>query len=544
MDGQSKTGKLYYNGTILTMNDACPEVEAVLVADGKIVKTGTKEDVFACKDHDTVLVDLQGKTMLPGFIDGHSHFSGFATSLSQCDLSQAKDFDDIIQMMRAFISKNQIPEGQWVTGTNYDHNFLREKKHPDREVLDKISKRHPLVVVHASSHMGAANTEALKRQGLDSSTEDPVGGRYGRIGNTDELNGYMEENAFVQFRNQMPMPDIKDIMRLFEKAQEIYAGYGITTIQEGMVTDALFPILQYAEKSRELYLDLVGYLDLENCTELLHSHREYLTAYQNHFRIGGYKIFLDGSPQGRTAWIKEPYENAEEGYCGYPIKTDEQLYQCILTAQKDGQQLLAHCNGDAAAEQYITQFMKVMQDYPDYEANRPVMVHAQLVQKEQLERMKEISMIPSFFVAHTYYWGDIHIQNFGMLRAKNISPAGTALRLKIPFTFHQDSPVLLPDVLQSVWCAVKRITKEGVELAREECISVYDALKANTVYAAYQYGEEKEKGTIEEGKTADLILLSRNPLTCCVNDLKKIQVLETIKNGEVVLDVRAKMLGR
>lgn len=529
--------ELYFNGTILTMDDESPQVEAILVKDGRILKRGTREEVSACGDKDTVCVDLKGKTMMPGFIDGHSHFSGLANSLSQCDLSQAQDFADIIRLMKEFIRKNDIPEGQWVVGTNYDHNFLAEKRHPNKQVLNKISDKHPIVLIHASSHMGVVNSEALRVKGLGNDTKDPAGGHYGRTADGKELDGYMEENAFVNFRNQMPVPELKDMMGLFKKAQEIYAGYGITTVQEGMVTAPLFGILQYAEKNRVLYLDLVGYLDLENCADLPMQHEEYVKQYQNHFRIGGYKIFLDGSPQGRTAWMKAPYEHAEDGYCGYPIKQDGQLYQQILTALGNHQQLLAHCNGDAAAEQYITQFEKALREHPEYEANRPVMIHAQFVQKEQLAQMREISMMPSFFVAHTYYWGDIHIQNMGMERAKDISPAKTALSLGLPFTFHQDSPVLMPDVFQTIWCAARRVTKAGVELSKDERISVYDGLKAMTVYAAYQYGEEDEKGTIEEGKMADLILLDRNPLEVPVDEVKEVRVMETIKDGDVVYKI-------
>lgn len=535
-DKENGMSELYYNGTILTMEDQCPKVEAILVENGKIIKRGTKEALVSCKNQDTVMIDLQGHTMMPGFIDGHSHFSGFANSLSQCDLSRAEDFDGILSLMKGFIEENQISEGQWVIGTNYDHNFLKEKRHPDRYVLDHISHTHPIVIIHASSHMGVANTKALELQKIGRDVADPSGGRYGRMEETGELSGYMEENAFVHFRNHMPVPDINDMMQLFRRAQDIYAGYGITTMQEGMVTDALFQILQYAEKNQALYLDLVGYVDLENCAELLRSNPQYQKRYRNHFKIGGYKIFLDGSPQGRTAWMKEPYENAEDGYCGYPIMTDAHLYKLILTALEDGQQLLAHCNGDAAAEQYVTQFEKVWKEHPNYETNRPVMIHAQFVQQEQLKRMKALSMMPSFFVAHTYYWGDIHIRNFGMNRARAISPAGTAHRCGLLFTFHQDSPVLLPDVFKTVWSAVRRVTREGVALAKEERIDVYEALKANTVYAAWQYGEEKEKGTIEEGKRADLILLDKNPLECPVDEIKHIQVLTTIKDGTVVYE--------
>lgn len=525
---------IYTNGTILTMNEDTPKVEAVMEENGTILKCGTIEEVFACKKQDTQVVDLQGKTMMPGFIDGHSHFSGLATSLSQCDLSEAKDFGEIICKMKEFIAKNQIPKGQWVIGTNYDHNFLSERKHPDKKVLDEISVEHPLVVVHASSHMGAANSMGLAVQGLTKETQDPQGGHYGRVADSSELNGYMEENAFVQFRNHMPMPDLDSIMKNFKQAQEIYASYGITTVQEGMVTEPLFRILQYAEKNHVLYLDLAGYLDLEHCKELLSAHPEYAGQYTGHFKIGGYKIFLDGSPQGRTAWMKEPYENAQDGYCGYPIHSDEKLYEMVLEALKAHQQLLAHCNGDAAAEQYIRVFEKVQNEHPEYSTNRPVMIHAQLVQKEQLERMKKLSMMPSFFLAHVYYWGDIHLENFGKKRAEKISPAGTAKALGLPFTFHQDSPVLMPDVFRTIWCGIKRMTKAGVLLAEDEKISVYDGLKAMTVYAAYQYGEEETKGTIQEGKTADFIILDRNPLEIPEEEVKDVKVLETIKEGKQI----------
>lgn len=524
---------LYYHGTVLTMDDALPQAEAVMVEDGRIWAVGKCEAVFNLRDADTVCIDLQGKTMLPGFLDGHSHFAGLATSLSQCDLSQAKDFNDIVRLMKAFIAENGIPAGQWVTGTNYDHNFLRENTHPDKFLMDAVSSEHPIVIVHASSHMGVANSLALQRQGLGEETQDPAGGHYGRISGTDVLSGYMEENAFVAFRNAMPMPDINDILKLFTRAQQIYAGYGITTVQEGMVTPALFSILQYAEMKHVLYLDLVGYLDLENCAETAAQYPEY-DSYTNHFRIGGYKIFLDGSPQGRTAWMQTPYADSADGYCGYPIKTDAQLYSLIESALQKHRQLLAHCNGDAAAEQYITQFERVLCNNPQLDTCRPVMIHAQLVKPQQLLRMAKIGMTPSFFVAHTYYWGDIHLRNFGPERAANISPVGSAQRFVLPFTFHQDSPVLMPDVLRSVWCAAKRVTKDGVQLSEAEKVTVYEGLKAATVYAARQYGEEADKGTVAPGKRADFVILDSNPLTAALDEVKNIRVLETIKDGKTV----------
>ena len=526
-------GQLYLNGKILTMDDNHPEAEALYVENGKISCVGKKEDVFKAAGEQAEPIDLQGCTLMPAFIDSHSHFTGLANSLDQCDLSECTDLEEIILRLRRFIVENKIQSGEWVVGVNYDHNFLREKRHPTRDVLDKVSEQNPVMVVHASSHMGAVNSLGLQSQNLTDHTQDPEGGHYGRTPD-GALNGYMEENAFVGFRNGMPMPSPEKLMDQMRRAQQIYARHGITTIQEGMTTEPLFQLLLLAQSQQVLYLDLCAYLDLESCAHLPEIHPELVKQYCNHLRIGGFKIFLDGSPQGRTAWMLDPYANDVHGYRGYPIKDDATLYQEILTALKARKQLLAHCNGDAAAEQFISAFERVHQEHPEYPLQRPVMIHAQLVHPQQLERMRSLGMMPSFFVAHTYYWGDIHIQNFGMDRAANISPAGSALRLNLPLTFHQDTPVLPPDVFRSIWCAARRITRSGVELNPAERVSVYDGLKAATVWAAWQYGEENEKGSLAQGKRADLILLDHNPLETPLDALPQIRVLKTIKDGQCI----------
>lgn len=525
--------KIFYNGTIITMDENIPYVEALCVENGFIKCLGSQEFVLSLKEEDDELIDLDHHVMLPGFIDAHSHFVGFANSLSQCDLSCAHSFDDVKKLMKNFIDENHIPKGEWVYGSHYDQNFLMEKKHPDKSLLDSISSEHPIVLIHASSHMGVVNTMALESQGINNQVQDPEGGKYGRLDSTGELDGYMEENAFIHFINQAPMIKIERMMELIKKAQQIYASYGITTIQDGMVAEPLFQLLQYAAHSQLLKQDIVGFIDLANCRALMNSEDVFRNKYHNHLKLGGYKTFLDGSPQGRTAWNTFPYQHSD-GDCGYPILSDEQLYQQILNALQDHQQLLAHCNGDAAAEQYITQFENVLRDYPNLDAKRPVMIHAQLVRKDQLERMKKIGMIPSFFIAHTYYWGDIHIDNFGYERACLISPAKDAVNLKMPFTFHQDTPVLAPDMLKTIWCAVNRITQDGVSIGEQERITPYEALKAITIYPAFQYFEENVKGSLREGMKADLVILDQNPLTVNHQDIDKIKVLETIKDGNTI----------
>ena len=244
-------------------------------------------------------------------------------------------------------------------------------------------------------------------------------------------------------------------------------------------------------------------------------------------------LFLDGSPQARTAWMLTPYLG-EDTYYGYGTMKYEDVYNAIKEATKNNVQILAHCNGDAAAQQFIDAIKKVQEDGYDVKSLRPVMIHSQLLRIEQLEDVKKLGIIPSFFVAHVYHWGDVHINNFGFERASKISPTASALENGITFTFHQDSPVIEPNMMETIHCAVNRKTKSGVLLGENERISVIEALKAVTINAAYQYFEEDKKGSIKVGKNADFVILDKNPLEVPIEHLKDIKILETIKDGVTI----------
>lgn len=523
----------YTNGTILTMEEENLYAEAVCAENGRITAVGTMEEVMKlCKEGDET-IDLKGAVMLPGFIDGHSHFVGTANSMTQCELSGCESFEDIICAMKAFKEKRNLPKDAWLVGCNYDHNFLKEEKHPDRYVLDQISSTNPVLLIHASSHMGVTNSKGLELQGIDQHTEDRPDGKYGRVLGTRIPDGYMEEKVFLEFQAGLPMTSVEELMKLMGEAQNLYASYGITTVQDGMVGKPLFQLLKAAAKMGILKLDIVGYLDIMTAADLIDEEPDYVGVYKDHLKIGGYKIFLDGSPQGKTAWMLEPYEGEKE-YRGYPIHSDEKLREYIAAALDKKQQLLAHCNGDAAAQQYVSQFERELEKRESQDAFRSVMVHAQLVKKEQLKRMADIGMMPSFFIAHTYYWGDIHMKNLGPIRGGHISPARDAMEYGMKFTFHQDTPVVPPDMMRTVFCAVNRISKTGQSIGADEKLPVLEALKAITVYGAYQYHEEKEKGTIAPGKTADFVILDRDPLKTEKEQLADIQVLQTIKENQVV----------
>lgn len=534
--GRDQMDKIYYNGDILTMEDTRTEPEAVLISDGIIAFTGSlKEAVRAA--HQPEMTDLNGKTLMPAFIDGHSHISLVAQFSQFADLSGCESFADIKRRLTAFQKEKKIGEGGAVIGVGYDHNFLDEKKHPDKNVLDEVSDQIPVFVLHASGHMGVGNTVLLKEAGIDASTPDMEGSRFGRIPGSMEPDGYAEETKALNLllaRVYAKIP--RDPKAQIEKAQELYLSHGITTIQDGAASGQDVEALFEAAKEGLLKADVVSYVLVgEEPEKLEQEYAGLKKAYWNHIKLGGRKVILDGSPQGKTAWLSKPYAGEEE-YRGYPAMEQEKVQTYIRNAIESGVQILAHCNGDAASQQWIDSFQKVMEQCGVSKEDdlRPVMIHCQTVRKDQLLRMKTIGMIPSMFVDHVYYWGDIHLRNLGEERAEAISPAKSAFEQGLCVNFHQDSPVVPPDMLHTVWCAVNRLTREGKVLGEEERVNVCEALKAVTINGAYAYFEEDKKGSIAEGKLADLVILDRNPLKTPVSELKDIKVTETLKEGETV----------
>lgn len=521
--------QIYYNGPILTMEDEL-YAEALYVKNGKIEKVGTYAEISKLQNNNTQLIDLKGHTLMPAFIDSHSHMTAFANTLILVDLSTVTSFETLKEKLTTFKNSKKLVPGEWIIGFGYDHNTLIEKQHPTKVLLDEVSGDHPILISHASGHMGVVNTPALVSLGITASTPNPEGGHIGRMKKSHEPNGYLEENAFLHNSSKIPQPSMSAIIQALEEAQNIYLSYGITTAQDGMVNEQEWQLGQYLSAQNKLKVDVVGYVDLKNSPAIIKQNQAYVGHYVNRYKLGGYKIFLDGSPQGKTAWLTTPYENAEDGYRGYPIYTETEVEALVKTALDENLQLLTHCNGDAAADQLLTAFETVLEK-GHYEDTRPVMIHAQTVRYDQIDRMKALHMIPSYFVAHTYYWGDIHIQNLSMERASKISPAHTTLLKGVPYTFHQDTPVVLPHMMHTVWCAVNRITQNGIVLGEEEKLSPLDALKGITINAAYQYFEETTKGSLKAGKNADLVILDQNPLTIDPMLIKEIKVLETIKDG-------------
>jgi len=528
---------IYFGGPIITMEGENDRPEAVLVEDGKIKKAGTLDEVCKAVSGRVEMRNLDGRCLMPGFVDPHGHIT-MNGQMSLCaDLSECVNFDEIVAVLKKFITDNKITAKNAVVGYGYDHNFLEEKSHPTRAVLDKASTEIPIMAMHISGHLGCANSPAIKAAGISAETPDIEGGKIGRIPGTMEPDGYFEEGGLMMLQPAVRKLVKVDINKMLSTMEDIYIKNGVTTVQDGATTAPDLKMLKAANTLGKLKIDVVAYpLLSSDGRKLAKKNKSFVRKYRKHLKIGGYKLVLDGSPQGRSAWVTKPYLGGEEGYCGYPWMKDEEVEKYITQTLKDGQQLLAHCNGDAAGDQLLSLYKKAYDasDNPDKDKLRPTMIHCQLARNDQLDKMAELNMIASIFVSHVYYWGNIHLMNFGPERGEHISPVKDALDRGLIVNFHTDTPVTKPKMLHSVWCAVNRINRDGNVIGADQAISVYEALKAITINGAYEYFEEDSKGSIKEGKRADMVILDRCPLDVDKMEIKDIEVLETIKDGRTI----------
>lgn len=530
--------KVYYNGPIVTMEETMPQAEVLVEDKGRIVYVGDK--AHAQVPDDAEWVDLAGHTLMPAFIDGHGHFSNTALFAKTCQLLGTGSYDEIVDALKAYVAAH--PDAKAILGTGYDHNFLKEGQHITREVLDRVSTELPVVALHTSGHMGVVNSKVLAIAGITKDSPEIPGGVIGRDEN-GEPNGVLEETAMhsilMPLMALMGPMDAQAMAQNLIDAQQVYIENGVLTVQEGAATADNVKMTRAIAQTGALKLDVVSYPCLtmdKDAHQTVHDNIDCVNNYIDHFKIGGYKIVADGSPQCRTAWLSEPYAD-DPAYRGYPWITDEQMQQYVDIAVDDDLQVLTHCNGDATGDQFLDAYEKAMARYPESDPRhrrRPVMIHCQTARDDQLDRMAKLGMIASIFVAHVNYWGDVHLKNLGPARGPHVSPVKAALDRGIAVNFHTDTPVTPPLMMHTVWTAVNRVTRNGIVLGEDQRVSVMDALKAITIGAAYSYFEEDEKGSLKAGKLADLVILDQNPLDVDPMTIKDIKVLTSIKEGTVL----------
>ncbi|WP_331767440.1 amidohydrolase family protein [Embleya sp. NBC_00896] len=527
--------------------DAAPE--AVAVKDGLIVFVGTLERAIAdWQGEGTRLRDLKGRVLLPGFIDPHGHVVGTGLQATIANLLSDPDGDvtdtaSIQRKLREFADSDVGLRSKWIIGFGYDDSQLTEERHPTRQELDEVSTERPVLAIHQSFHLGAVNTKGLELLEYSALTCDPEGGAIRRENDAPEHgdpNGVLEETAFFPASDRAIAGLGKiDTAQLLDKGLRAAASFGFTTVQEGAASLAVLDALRAlanAEPDR-LAADVVVYVKAKEAIDEPDRLRP-SNQYTKGLRAAGIKMILDGSPQGRTAWLREPYttppgDHGKE-YCGYATLTDKVALAQVRAGFKHGWQIIAHVNGDAAVDQLIRS-VRIVTQKAEPADRRITAIHCQTAGEDQIEDFRELGIIPSFFSMHTFYWGDWYRDVvLGPLRAADISPAQWALKRGMIYTSHHDAPVALPNSIAILSSQVTRVTRDGYQLGRHQCVSGLDAVKSITINAAYQYGEEATKGSIEVGKLADLVILSANPVTVPPGAIQDITVEETIKEGRTI----------
>ena len=527
------------NNVILMTGSREAQPLSIAVKDEKIIWIGSHNDAKYIQGKH---IDFADQAVLPGFIDAHGHASylAFATQVANIaspPVGKINNIEELKTELKKFIKDSNLQPGEWVMGLGYDDSLLEEQRHPTKDDLDEVSTEHPIYLIHVSAHLGAANSFGLSLANISSETQDPAGGKIRRYKNSSEPNGVFEETAAYPLQ-QLAMSAYKDPIGSVKKAMDIYARNGITTAQDGASSPETIGLMQAADAQGMINLDIISYPIGQNG---LDQNLDTINFgnYAGRLKIGGIKLILDGSPQGKTAYLTEPYykppHSESDSYKGYPLIPQSEVSKWVKQYADLNIPIMAHANGDAAADMLI----EAVKDAEITSDHRTIMIHAQTVREDQLDQMKELRIIPSYFSTHTFYWGDWHRDSvFGEERAMRISPTKSSLDRNMPFTVHNDAPVVPPDMIRLLWSTTNRKTRSGKVLGEEQKISTYSALEAMTINAAYQHFEDDIKGTIEVGKQADLVVLSEDPLSIDPENLLKIRVIATYSKGIEIFDAK------
>lgn len=531
-----------FAGDIITVDDAHPTAEALAVANGRIVAVGARDEVLGLRGAGTRVVDLDGRTLAPAFIDPHSHYINSLMVANQVNVyappaGPGTDVAAIVSALRKFRDAKGIGPTEVIIGYGYDDTLMPNGRVLHASDLDADFPDNPVIVQHVSLHGGVLNSAALRRWGITADTPTPPGGVIVRKPGSHEPDGLLMETAFLPVFASLPKPTRDQEIAWSKAGQALYAAAGITTAQEGLSHRADIDLLYRAAQGGATLIDVVAYPFILDLEAVLQSYpASAFGTYRNRVKLGGVKVTLDGSPQGRTAYFTAPYlvEGPEgqrnwRGEEPFPQETINGWFKAVYDL---GLQLLIHANGDAAIDMLLD--ADAAASAGSDADRRTVSIHSQFARRDQLARFKSQRVIPSFFTSHAFYFADAHIRLRGREQADFLSPMRAAIDLGLAPTNHTDFNVTPIDQLFLMWSAVNRVSRSGEVIGADQRVTPLEALKAVTLHAAYQYFEEDTKGSVEVGKLADLVILDANPLTVDPMAIKDIKVVETIKEGQTI----------
>ncbi len=524
---------VFVNANVHTLDPTAPRAEALAVAGGRLVRVGSAGAVRELVDAATRVVDLRGRTVLPGFVESHCHFLAYGLTRQQVDAFSPPNttIAEVVARVAAFA--RTVPPGSWIQGWGYDDTLVAERRHLRRDDLDAAAPDHPVYLLHISGHIGYTNSRALAIAGVTRDSGAPEGGEIVRDSRGEPTGELRELPAQLLVSRHIPPPDSAALREAIRLAARDFARVGVTSFHDAAVgfSAGIAEFHAYQDAVAEGMLRLRATLFP---LYRLRDHCLFHTGFGNErLRLGPLKLVADGSIQGYTAALSQPYHDRPDT-CGIHVMSHRELLEVARWAHGLGFQVAAHGNGDAAIGSILAAYEEVLADRPRRD-HRHRIEHCQMVTEAQLDTMQRLGVHASFFAAHTFYWGDRHERLFlGPERAGRIDPLASALRRRIPFAMHSDCPVTPVDPLMSIFTAATRRTREGRLLGPEQRIPVEAAVRAFTLDAAYLAFEEGWKGSLAPGKVADFVVLSGDPFAVPPDRLREIAVERTVVGGEDV----------
>ena len=526
--------KIYFGGPIITMSEEMPLVEAIGI-DGEIIKSvGSVNHVKKELHTNYQLIDLNGHTMMPGFCDCHLHPIMYTIYLLSPDFSTIDNIVQFKEYIKEF-SKTK-PRDQLIIGYNLNEEKFKNPVLPTRWDLDDACPDKPLFIVRYDSHIGIANSKALELAKIDKSTIPPEGGEI-RKDEKGNLTGVVSEKALELIFSHMSLPKYEDMKKTFNKVSQIFAEKGITSIHAILDAEPYFKEDKQDLSELAIFKRFNKYFS-QNCYFFIEINdsqqlKSYTSSSLNQkdkyakFKIGGLKLFLDGTLGAKTACMHEPFTDAPE-MCGFCVVEEDEIYEEMKTAHNQGFQVVIHTIGDKGCRIAIDLFIRLLKEYPRSDARHRI-EHASLLTNDVITDMEKYGVIASCqppFLNSEYEWLE---KRLGSERIKYTYPFKSIINKGTILISGSDCPIEDPSPIQGLHALVNRNN-----FVPEQCISVKEALKTYTLNAAYASFQENIKGSIEEGKLADLVILDKNPLTIPQDQIKDLLILETIIRGKTV----------
>ena len=516
------------NGNILTMNSNQPTASAMAIKDGKIIEVGDLAAVKKAAGKSYEYIDLEGKTVVPGFIESHEHIVQYGATLTFLNITPFV-CPTLKEALHKLKQQGKPDEDGWIYAWAADPTLYKEKRAPSRQELDELFPDIPVFVFHMSGHGAYVNSKALEIAGVTKDTPNPTGGEFEKDEN-GELTGYLKGMPAWLKVGKLPPMNIETIMN----SANLHASHGFTSTTElAIMNSNMLNLLEEATSNPEFPVRVFGgmFITMPGLEEVAPQIMNYETDL---FKVPYIKTWTDGSTQGGTGYFTEPYYKLDADTKKGARGTQEEFNQQITQILQLGFAPAIHTNGDAAMDLALNaiEFARKETGRTDI---RPHLIHCQYVRQNQFDRIKKMDNIGmTFMTPHVHFWGDMHRDLLiGPERASKISSLNSAIKRDIPYAIHNDPPVTPPNALHSMWVAVNRLTSSGEVLGPEERITAEQALLAYTREAAIVLGIENQVGTLEPGKYADFVVLSENPLEVALMKIKDIRVEATVMNGQI-----------